>query len=153
VSSAALDRHGSVYTDLDVPDLIRGLWISNALIAVSPAVPSAGAQVLKTLVPVVPSATREFGSGDEVTAFVRVSQSGRGAPRPVNVRTTITNAFNATVWESRETMPVDRFTTARIGDYQLALPVAILRPGPHLLTFRASAGSVTVRRDVQFTVK
>jgi hypothetical protein len=40
----------------------------------------------------------------------------------------------------------------RSADVKYLIPMAKLSPGLHLLTIEATAGSVTIRRDVRFTI-
>ena len=49
----------------------------------------------------------------------------------------------------------DRFANLalRTADVRYQVPLAGLTPGPHLLTFEATIGATTIRRDVRFEVK
>jgi hypothetical protein len=44
-------------------------------------------------------------------------------------------------------------TSLRTVDVRYQIPLARLGPGPHLLTFRTTAGGTPLRRDVRFAVR
>jgi hypothetical protein len=159
--SATNDAAGSVYADVEVPDFAKApVSLSGVLISATPAVPVQPIDVLAKIVPVVPTAARVFQKLNQVTAFVRAYQ---GAPRssfgPValgsaTLTVRLTNERGDLVLDKTESFAADRFVgPARSVDYRFALPISTLARGPYLLTFEASVGAATARRDVRFSVR
>lgn len=146
-------RTGSVYHDIDVPDFADSvLSLSGVAIGATPAVPSGPKGRFQTLMPVEPTARREFSAADRAAAFLRVYQGGRLALASVTVRARILDAQNAAVLDADRTLAAALFEGRRAADYYLDLPVANLKPGPYLLTLEATMGMRRERRDVRFTV-
>ena len=147
------NRSGSVFCDLDVPDFAREpLSLSGLVLGVTPQVASGPKERLASLVPLVPTSLREFGSDDQVNAFLRVYQGGVDALAPVTLAVRILDDQNATAFEHSETLAPDRFATGRAADWWLSVPIARLQRGRHLLTVEARRGEAVVRRDVRFAV-
>ena len=151
---APLNQRGSVYTYVDVPDFTKQpLSLSGLVLAVSPSVSSAGRESLTKLVPVVPTAQREFARSDRATAFLQVYQDAGKPPQPASVTARITDTSDQVVWNQITELSVDRFTANRSADYRLELPLGRLEPGEYLLTIDASQGPRTVRRGLRVTVR
>ena len=72
---------------------------------------------------------------------------------PVTLKTQIQDAAGKMVVEKTETIGVDRFGTSRAARIEFPVPLSTLAPGPYLMTFEASIGSTTVKRDVVFQIK
>jgi len=152
--SALKHKTGSVFYDIDVPDFSKGsLMLSGLVMSVVPGVAVAPREKLAPLLPVVPTSQREFGTEDEVSAFVRVYQPGRKPLSPVEMSVTLLDAAGAKVIDRRETLAPDRFAADRTAGYSIALPIASLSRGPHLLTVEASQGKASARRQVRFSVR
>ena len=147
-------KAGSVYHDVEVPDFTASpLSLSGVAIAADPAVASAPKDRLRSVIPIAPTARRDFARTDRVTAFLRVYQGGRGALAQVAIRSRILDGSGAEVFQSARTLDAAAFGAARSADYSLDLPVAGLQPGPHLLTIEATMGARTGRREVTFVVR
>jgi hypothetical protein len=154
VHSSALGKSGSVYTDLDVPDFSKpALSVSGVILDVMPPVLSAPKGKLSALLPVLPTAQREFTAGEQVGVFLRVYQGGKGPLSPVVVTTRVVDGRDTNVFSTTETLGQDRFGPARAADYRLTLPVSSLAKGPHLVTIIATRGTLTARRDVRITLR
>ncbi len=148
------DKSGSVHCDVDVPDFSRAaVSLSGVAISAKPGMTAALKDSIASIVPIVPTTVREFVAGDEVTAFLRVYQGGNGPVAPVTVAARIVDEEDARVFETSEALGPDRFGKARGADYSLALPIATLKRGAHLLTIEARAGGHVARRDVRFDVR
>jgi hypothetical protein len=153
--SLAADTRGSVYVGVDVPDFrkenlsLSGVVLNSAL----PSGPVAPVRVLRDVVPLVPTTERAFVTSDIVTAFLRVYQGGSDRLAAVPIKVQIQNATGKSVFDRTDTVAADRFGEDRAADYQLRVPLATLVPGEYLLTFEATAGKVTARRDVRFQVR
>jgi VWFA-related protein len=147
------NKSGSVYCDLDVPDFANApLSLSGVVFSVLPAVTSGPKNALASILPVVPTTLRQFTNTDLVTALVRTYQGGKGAVVPVTLDVRIVDGKDAKVFETTEPLTADRFAKGRAAEYSLAVPIAQLKTGPHLLTIEAKAGDKSVKRDVRFDV-
>jgi VWFA-related protein len=152
--SSALDKSGSVFYDIDVPDFSKAdLSMSGMILAVAPPPVSIPKNRLASLLPITLTAERLFGQTDQVTVFLRVYQGGRAPIAGVPVGVRIVDAHDVVVFETTETLAPERFATGRFADYRLSLPIARLRPGPHLLTLEASLRNRRARRDVRFSMQ
>ena len=147
-----LEAAGSVYYDIDVPDYSEApLSLSSMVLSATPSVMSAPKDRLKTLIPVVPTARRDFVANSKVTAFIQVYQGGREKKEYVDLDVNILDSKGENVFHSLHEIAPDRFAT-RGADYQLELPMERLAPGAYLLSIEASTRSDTARRDVRFVV-
>jgi VWFA-related protein len=148
------DRRGSVYTFVDVPEFTRQpLSLSGIAVAASPARAAAPPDAFAGLLPIVPTAQRQFGKSDTATAFVRVYQRRKDAGGPVNVTARVIDASDRPVFEDAATLPAERFSSDRAADYRLQLPVERLAAGEYLLTIDAKQGEHAARRGLRFTIK
>jgi VWFA-related protein len=156
-ASAARTRGGlagSVYADLDVPDFARAaVSLSGVAVSLLPTPPSVPPGALADVVPQVPATRRTFAPGDAAAAFVQVVQGGDKPPVAVALATRVVNDRNVAVVRDTQTLAPERFGLARTADVRYVLPLTTLAPGEYLLTFEATLGKATARRDVRFTVK
>jgi hypothetical protein len=152
--SAGTAHTGSVYTYVDVPDFAHeALSLSGVELEVVPAPMSAATGALITLMPVTPTAQREFNRSDRVTAFLRVYQGGSSPVSAVRVTTRLTGEKGRATVESSTLLDTGSFSAARAMDYRYELPTARLAPGQYLLTVEVTLGKVTSRREVRFSVR
>jgi hypothetical protein len=147
-------RSGSVYTFVDVPDFAHDrLSLSGIVVSATPSVAAAPADAYADLVPVVPTARREFSAADRVTTFVRVYQGGSKTLVPVIATTRIVDARNEQVTSSTRSLEPAMFTKARSFDLAFDLPTRSLAAGEYLLTVHAAAGDKSTERSVRFRVR
>jgi len=147
-------RTGSIYYDLDVPDFEKApLAISGLTLGVEPSGPASPADRLKALVPVVPTARREFYFSDRVTAFARVYQGGKGPMTAARALARVTDDRGRVVHEREFALPAAVFSAGRAADVLWPLPLETLASGQYLLTLEAGEGRTAVRRDVRMTVR
>lgn len=148
----SVKQNGSVYYDLEVPDFDElPLSISGVVFSVSPSVIAAPRERLKGLVPIVPTAQRDFQTTSKVSAYLQVYQGTRPKKAFVDLDVNILDGSGANVFHSLLELPPDRFGTSG-AQYQLELPMDRLKPGPYLLSVEASTNDHTARRDVRFVV-
>lgn len=149
---------GSIYYDLDVPDVSRNeLALSGLALSVAPGVTSTRAEAMPWL-PLRPTTARLFDRSDAVTVFTRVhyrapAQSQgllrrAGTTPSVPVRARLVDAGGVEVWSLTEALDPGRFTQGWV-DLSLALPMATLAPGAHMLAIEARG----VTQAVRFTVR
>jgi hypothetical protein len=149
-----LDITGSVYADVDVPDFAKApLSLSGVLVTVAPAPIAAPRLVLSTIVPVVPTSERTFATTDRVATFVRVYQAERAQPQAATITIRLVDAHDQSIASQRLPVRAAAFAGRHSADVTFPIPMSHLTAGEYLLTFEASLGKTTVRRDVRFSVK
>jgi VWFA-related protein len=147
-------KSASVYCDVDVPDFTKlPLSLSGVAITRRPGLTTGPTDKVASLVPVVPTAEREFAGDQGAAAFLRVYQGGKGLLAPVALAVTIRDGRDTIVFEKRETLDVTRFSRGRAADVRFELPIATLAPGPQLLTIEATDGKRTARRHVRLAIR
>jgi hypothetical protein len=152
VASSLLNRNGTVYVDVEVPDYARtALALSSIVLGTEP--PEMAPASSRRL-PIVPTSARDFANGEAVSAFVRVQQGGPTAPAPVTLTTEILDASDQVRFTESYTIDGAAFAAERGAGYRLRLPLDRLQAGPHLLSLSARlANGRTARRDVLFRVR
>lgn len=145
-------RAGSLFANVDVPDPRRAdVTLSDLLLARS--APPAPGSVLADLLPVTPTAVRDFGASDRVTAMLRIHQRARGSGAPLTLATQILDETERVVFQRTDEYGAEPVTGDRAIDHQLELPLAGLPPGPYLIVVEADGGDARLRRTARFTVR
>jgi VWFA-related protein len=153
-SSAAHGTSGSVYYDVDVPDIRRSpLSLSGLVLSAEPALEAGPRDLFRALSPGAPTVRRTFATADRVHGFVRAHQGGTAPPTDVSIAVRVLNATDRVVFDVPRQVGSNQFTPARSFDYPFEVPVARLEPGEYLLRVDAVAGKATARRDARFTVR
>jgi VWFA-related protein len=154
VEDHSTQQQGSVYTHVDVPDFAKEkVSLSGLLAGAAPAPPLASADLLKDLLPIVPTALREFTRTSRVAAFVRAYQGGDDSPRDVTMTATLLGVGETPIHRESTTLAAARFTRTRSTDYLIEVPVAQLAPGPYLLTLEAALDDKRVARHMRFEMR
>lgn len=184
-----LDKSGSVYADVEVPDFMKApLSLSGAVLNLTPSLASAPKDGLAAVLPFAPTAERAFLVSQKVLAFLRAYQSHDRARIPVQLAIRIVDAHDRAVVSETQTLGADRFgvveravepaaPTAPVGrgggfgrapsapatpaadpgpwaaDIRYQVPLDRLGPGPHVLTFEATAAGITTSRSIRFVVR
>jgi VWFA-related protein len=144
---------GSLYADVEVPDFTAPLAVSGVVVEEVPTGAVAPPDAFDRFLPVVPTSSREFGTTQDVTVFMRIYQGGTKSLMPVEVKTRLVDELDAPVGDGKDVVYGNQFHAGgRAADYRFAVPLKRLRPGPYLLTFEISLDNTTVTRSVQFTV-
>ncbi len=153
--AATLDgRVGSVLAHVDVPDFQKDKLAASGLLLTSNApVATAESRLLAGLVPVVPTAAREFSRTTLATAFMRLYQGGAKVPEAVRVTATILDVANTKRLEETTLVDPAKFNAARSSDYRIDVPLAKLEPGAYLLSIEASVTKLHIKREARFWVK
>jgi VWFA-related protein len=147
-------RSGSVYTFVDVPAFTQAaLSMSGLVLAAAPSARAAPADAYADLLPIVPTARRDFATTDRVTAFLRLYQGGSRALVPVTMTTRLVNSRNEQLSETVRTLDAAGFAGARSFDNRFDVPVRSLVAGEYLLTVDVAAAGETARRAVRFRVR
>jgi VWFA-related protein len=150
--SAIEGKSGSVFYDVDIPDFSGpAVSLSGVVLNTVPTVASGGQEQIKSIIPIVPTARREFWSTDRATAFLRVYQGGKNPLVPVSIRARIADPSDHAMFDRSDTLAAAVFSAARGTDYRVEIPIAQLPPGLYLLTIEARLGEKAVaRREVRF---
>jgi len=152
--STAIDKSGSIYYDVDVPDFAGAqMQLSGVVLAVTPGPLAAPADALTGLTPLVPTSQREFNRTDALRGFVQIYAGGRLPSGPIGLTARITDEHDQVVHRVSEPFARDRFDPARIARHLFEIPLARLNPGRFLLTVEAAQSGRTVRRDVPFGIR
>lgn len=153
--SGSLEKTGSVFTDVIVPDFANApVSLSGVVINKTPAVASGPKNALPGLLPFAPTTVRDFIATDTASAFLRVYEGGKTKLAAVPLTVRLVDNRDKAVVEKTETIDAAKFSEATRGaDYTFPLPIDRLERGPYLLTFAATLGKDTVKRDVRFTVR
>ena len=149
------DVSGSVFADVEVPDFVETpISMSGVFITAMSGPTGVPRTAFADFVPVAPTASREFVRGDDLTAYFRVYQGGNKAPVDVPLAFRLTNEKDEVVATSTGTIAAAQFAGAtRSADHRFALQLGNMRPGRYLVTFEATLGSDTARRDVIVTLR
>ena len=152
--SADLNKTGSVYSDVTIPDFKKEtLSLSGAVISVEPMPMTAPRDAFAAIIPVVPTTRRDFERSDRAKAFVRIYRGAKAPAGRIDVTTRVTDANGTEVVSKTDAVAAEAFGPARSADYTYDLPVSSLSPGAYLLTIEARLGSIAPRRDVRFSVR
>lgn len=154
VQSTLLDARGTVFVDVDVPDLSRSaLALSGLMVAASGASDGSRTGDLAPVAPVVPTSSREFSASQVLTGFLRVYQAGSERV-PVTVTAELFDASDVRRYENAQRVEATGFEPDGGAALRFEVPLVRLEPGPHLLSVTARLpGGRTARRDVVFRVR
>lgn len=151
-SVGSLSTQGSVYYDVDVPDF------SSAPVAMSALIVSAsgGGEVapkdaLTSVIPVIPTTRRSFTAGQQVSAFTRLYQGGKGPLVAVPLRVQLIDATDKLVMDHQRNISAAQFTQDRAANILVPVQVDRLAAGEYLLRITAAA-SDAVRRETRIRV-
>jgi VWFA-related protein len=142
---------GSVYHDVDVPD-IRRMPLAMSAVVFSRGPSASPADRLRVLLPVVPTTQRRFAGSDRVRAFLQVSQA-RGTPENVRLSVSIQDAGGSIAWQESRSLDSAAFLERRTIGHEFELPVARLSEGAHLLRVQATRGNNAATQQVPFRVR
>jgi VWFA-related protein len=156
---------GTVIYDLEAPDFSKGpIAMSGIAVssAVSQQVPTAnpGGPELKALLPVPPSASREFQRGDELSAFVEIYDNlGTATAHRVVITTTVLADDGKTVFSTSDERSSDELKGSAAGGgfgHVSKIPLSTLAPGRYVLRLEARptlGNSAPILRELEFSVR
>lgn len=146
-------RPGSVHTSVDVPDFARAPLSMSGLVLESTAAPvTAPLSVVEGLLPLVPTALRDFRTVDQAQVLVRIYQGGAPTPLSASLSGTVIDAGGRVVFSQTTTLTPADFAGTRAAEGVFELPLETLAPGPYLLAVEATTGRSTVRRELRFAM-
>jgi hypothetical protein len=153
VASTLLNKNGSVYVDVEVPDFSRSaLALSNVVLGSLSPVEGVPPDAILGNPRLLPTSNRDFANGDRIGGYVHVNQAGVANPVTMTVEV-IDAADHRTFMESR-VLGAEVFDADGGASYQVALPLDQFKPGPYLLSVAARLpNGRTARRDLVFRVR
>ena len=103
-------KTGSVFADVVVPDYSNVAFSATPVVlSATPGRASAPKDLLASLLPVVPTAEREFSPSDQVTALMRLYQSGQKPIDKVALTIRIRDAADLVVVDETRSIGADQF--------------------------------------------
>jgi VWFA-related protein len=130
--NATSKKSGSVFADVVVPDYSNVPFsVAPVVLSASPGRASAPRDLLSPLLPFVPTADREFTSGQKVSALLRVYQNGQKPMERVPVAIAITNSHGTVIVRESRVLDVREF---------VALGQALIAPEATLLPRQPMSG-------------
>jgi len=152
--SDSLEKTGSVFTDVVVPDFANApLSMSGVIVNRDPAIPWGPKGAVPAALPFAPTTDRDFIVSDKVTAFMRVYEGGKAKFLQVPLDVKIVDTADKAVVQQTDAIDASKFdATTRGADYSYVLPLDTLPAGEYLLTFTATLGGDRITRDVRFTL-
>jgi VWFA-related protein len=154
VSGAA--RTASVFSYVTVPAFATApLSLSSIVVGANARTLTAPKNFLSALLPIVPTARREFARVDRFVAFFRIYQgtARQDALAPVQLQSTIVDARGSVVATETRTLDPGQFASDRTADYYVTVPPATLAPGDYLLSVEATMGTRVAGRAMRFGIK
>lgn len=143
------DKIGSVVIDVDVPKF-QGFSVSGMLLTASPSPVAAPLDALQALVPVVPTARREFARGTRLGAFVRLyHQTAFG---DASLVWHIRDSQNKALTTQRQHLPPEAFAQTKSVALTPSFSLDGLAPGEYVLTLDVTYNRRVTSRQVRFTV-
>ena len=141
-------KTGTVMVDVVVPDFSReAASMSGVILGASPGRPSAPRDLFSNVLPVLPTAQREFTKADNATALFYLYQLAGRPLVPAQLSVRIVDVHDAALIREAQTIAVDRFIAAQRPDAPRAPTVggrASVGPPP-AQPQRPDAGSVVLR--------
>lgn len=155
VSGSDTARTASVFTYVTVPAYgSTPLSLSSLVIGATPGTFTAPKDLLAALLPIVPTARRDFARSDKLIGFLRIYQgTGRTDPLlPVSLEISVLDAQGKVVASQSAGLDAAQFEKGRAADHYIALPLAGLAPGEYLLRAQAEMGTRIAGRALRFSV-
>jgi VWFA-related protein len=151
---------GTVTYDLTVPDFHKSPFeMSGVVLTARSAGFTPNLQPdaeLQNALPTPPTAIREFGIGDTLSAYAEVYSGRGGQPHKVDISATVKVEGGRTVFAHSEERGSEELQGDRGGfGYRVDIPLRDIDPGLYVLTIEARSrlsGNATARRDIPFRV-
>lgn len=116
----AAAKTGTVMVDVIVPDFNNdAASISGVVLAATPGHPSAPRDLLRGIVPVIPTAQRVFTKADSVSAYFDLYQAGKNALAPARLTIRVVDGRGTGLIAESRTIAVDKFVSAQAALDQL----------------------------------
>jgi VWFA-related protein len=150
VSDQVAGASGSVYGYVEVPEYgATPVSLSGIMVQ---ALPEMDAEP-KEFVPFVPTARREFGRNERVTAVLRENQGLTQPVQPGYLNVQIVNERDERVFGHEARLLAEQYGANRAADHAVDLPLTRLDPGEYVLVMEVRHGNVEARRELRFRVR
>ena len=148
-------RTASVFTYVTVPAFdSTPLSLSSLVIGATPGTFTAPKDFLAAVLPIVPTARRDFAQSDKLIGFLRIYQgtSRKDPLLPLAVQSSVIDAQGRVVASESARLDAAQFEKGRAADHYVALPLVGLAPGEYLLRVQVEMGARTAGRALRFSV-
>jgi VWFA-related protein len=154
-------RSGSVFVDLEVPDLATArLGLSDLLLTSSAATKTPTPNNMSTLGRILPTPTttsRVFTAAETLTAAVSIYDNDTRALHSVDYKATLTSDAGAEVFQREENRAAAEMVAAKGGyNWVVQVPLKGLAPGRYVLAIEARSrlgGVEPIRKETEITIK
>jgi VWFA-related protein len=156
VSGGEPAHTASVFAYVTVPAFNNTpLSLSSVVLGATAGTLTAPRDFVATLLPIVPTAQREFARTDRFLGFLRVYQgtSRRDPLLPVRLRSSVLDAKGDVVATEAAVLAAAQFEKERTAEHYISLPLAGLASGEYLLRIEAEMGTYSAGRAVRFSVR
>jgi VWFA-related protein len=149
-------RTASVFAYVTVPPFDDApLSLSSIVVGATAGTLTAPRDFLGTLLPIAPTARRDFSRADKAVAFLRIYQGTRRQDplQPVQLRASLIDVQGRIIASDSSAIDVVRFANERTADHYFALPLATLAAGEYLLRIETDMGERSAGRVLRFSVR
>jgi VWFA-related protein len=156
VSGAEPRRTASVFSYVTVPAFdSTPLSLSSLVLGATAGTLTAPKDFLTPVLPIVPTARREFTAKDALVSFLRIYQgtTRKDTLLPVQLRSSLLNGEGKVVAAQSQAIEAAQFSKDRGAEHYLTIPLANLEPGDYLLRLEAEMGARTAGGAVRFVIK
>jgi VWFA-related protein len=152
VSAKSNGQAGAAVVDIEVPNFAKEPLSASGLMLERRPAPRISDKAIADLVPFLPMTVRQFRTGDDAAAFLRIYQGGKGRLLPVRVTAKVTDQRDVAVSHQELVLEPEQFGAQRAADYRVQLPLASLLPGDYLFEVEAKSGAPLLRRTLRFSI-
>jgi hypothetical protein len=153
VRDTARGQSGTVYAFVDIPAFSKTPFIWSEIGLSVPESKPAVAGGIADVMPMAPSARRDFDRREHVTAFLSAYHLTGPLPAPIGIVTRVVDAENRQKFEQHASFTPADFGAVQTAAYKIDIPLATLDPGPYVLMMEATAGKVRTTRSVRFALR
>jgi hypothetical protein len=146
-------KAGSLFTDLDIPNVRKERLSASGVLVGAPIDPAAHGDGEIASWPIQPTTVRTFRRDGRASAFFEIYQGGTSAPVPVSLHVTVLDRSGAIVVDDPRDVAADRFVADRRAPIVYDLPLTRLGAGEYLLSFDLALQKQRVQRKVRFQVQ
>jgi hypothetical protein len=146
-------KAGSLFTDLDIPNVRKERLSASGVLVGAPIDPAAHGDGETASWPIQPATVRTFRRDERASVFFEVYQGGTSAPAPVSLHVTVLDSFGAIVIDDTRDVAADRFIADRRAPVVYDLPLTRLVAGEYLLSLDIALKKQHVQRQVRFQVQ
>jgi VWFA-related protein len=146
-------KAGSLFTDLDIPNVRKEHLSASGVLVGAPIDPAAHGDGEIASWPIQPTTVRTFRRDERASVFFEIYQGGTSAPAPVSLHVTVTDSSGAIVVDDTRDVVADRFIADRRAPVVYDLPLTRLGAGEYLLSLDIALKKQHVQRQVRFQVQ